>query len=123
MRSCAVVPRSPSRSATEYVPGGTSTTKVPSEVRFKSRSKALPLARSVLLMRPACHPKPVAAVYAAPTDGSAPPVRLTNAPENTTLVSWTLDSRAVLVQHEVDHLDGILFVDKATSITRGLWPV
>ena len=29
---------------------------------------------------------------------------------------------AVLIQHEVDHLDGVLFVDKATSITRGLWP-
>lgn len=28
---------------------------------------------------------------------------------------------AVVVQHEVDHLDGILFVDKATSITRGEW--
>lgn len=29
---------------------------------------------------------------------------------------------AVAVQHELDHLDGILFVDKATEITRGAWP-
>ncbi|MFA6099619.1 MAG: peptide deformylase [Patescibacteria group bacterium] len=29
---------------------------------------------------------------------------------------------AVAVQHEIDHLDGILFVDKATKITQGKWP-
>jgi len=28
---------------------------------------------------------------------------------------------AIVTQHEVDHLDGILFVDKATEITRGDW--
>ena len=26
---------------------------------------------------------------------------------------------ATVVQHEIDHLDGILFIDKATKITRG----
>jgi peptide deformylase len=30
---------------------------------------------------------------------------------------------AVLVQHEIDHLNGILFVDKSTDITRGKWPI
>lgn len=29
---------------------------------------------------------------------------------------------AVAIQHEIDHLDGILFVDKATMITQGKWP-
>lgn len=28
---------------------------------------------------------------------------------------------AVVVQHELDHLDGILFVDKISEITRGTW--
>ncbi len=43
---------------------------------------------------------PAADVYAVPTDGSIPPIRLTNTPENTYLVSWTADSRAVLVQQD-----------------------
>src|SRR5262245_10083820 len=43
---------------------------------------------------------PTAEVYAAPTDGSAAPTRLTDSPEDTRLVSWALDSRAVLVQHD-----------------------
>ena len=43
---------------------------------------------------------PTADVYAAPTDGSAPPIRLTDTPENTFLVSWTPDSRAVLVRQD-----------------------
>ncbi|MBU1349210.1 peptide deformylase [Patescibacteria group bacterium] len=29
------------------------------------------------------------------------------------------DSDAVVFQHEVDHLDGILFIDKAVEITKG----
>jgi peptide deformylase len=29
---------------------------------------------------------------------------------------------AVAIQHEIDHLDGVLFVDKATKITQGKWP-
>jgi dipeptidyl aminopeptidase/acylaminoacyl peptidase len=43
---------------------------------------------------------PSADVFAAPTDGSSRPVRLTNSPENTVLVSWTPDSRAVIVQQD-----------------------
>src|SRR5690348_13338471 len=43
---------------------------------------------------------PAADVYAAPTDGSAAPVRLTDTPENTSLVGWKSDSRAVLVQQD-----------------------
>jgi dipeptidyl aminopeptidase/acylaminoacyl peptidase len=43
---------------------------------------------------------PAADVYAAPTDASTPPVRLTDTPENTLLVAWTPDSRAVLVQQD-----------------------
>jgi dipeptidyl aminopeptidase/acylaminoacyl peptidase len=45
---------------------------------------------------------PTADVYAAPTDASTPPIRLTDTPEDTTLVSWTLDSRSVLVQQDHD---------------------
>lgn len=43
---------------------------------------------------------PTADVYAAPTDGSAPPLRLTEGDENLLLVSWTPDSRAVLVRQD-----------------------
>ena len=45
---------------------------------------------------------PTADVYAAPTDGLAPPVRLTDTPEDTVLVSWTPDSRAVIVGQDHD---------------------
>jgi dipeptidyl aminopeptidase/acylaminoacyl peptidase len=38
-----------------------------------------------------------AEVYAAPTDGEQEPVQLTDTPEETFLVSWTPDSRAVIV--------------------------
>jgi len=43
---------------------------------------------------------PAADVYVAPTDGSQAPLRLTDSPENTRLVSWTPDSRAVLVEQD-----------------------
>jgi dipeptidyl aminopeptidase/acylaminoacyl peptidase len=45
---------------------------------------------------------PAADVFAAPTDGSAPPLRLTGTPDNTFLVSWTPDSRAVIVEQDRD---------------------
>jgi dipeptidyl aminopeptidase/acylaminoacyl peptidase len=48
------------------------------------------------------HTGPAADVYAAPTDGSIPPVRLTETPQDTLLVSWTPDSRAVLVSQDQD---------------------
>ncbi len=41
-------------------------------------------------------------VYAAPTDGSQPPVKLTESDENVFLTSWTPDSRAVLVAQDHD---------------------
>jgi dipeptidyl aminopeptidase/acylaminoacyl peptidase len=40
---------------------------------------------------------PAADVYVAPTDGALPPIRMTDTLENTALVSWTPDSRAVIV--------------------------
>ncbi len=43
---------------------------------------------------------PAADVFLAPTDGSAPPMRLTDTGDNTYLVSWTPDSRAVLVEQD-----------------------
>ena len=36
-------------------------------------------------------------VFLVPTDGSSPPVPLTRTPEYTNLVSWTFDSRTVIV--------------------------
>lgn len=45
---------------------------------------------------------PAADVYAAPTDGSTPPTRLTETADNTYLVSWTPDSRAVIVEQDRD---------------------
>jgi dipeptidyl aminopeptidase/acylaminoacyl peptidase len=48
------------------------------------------------------HTGPAADVYAAPTDGSAAPVRLTETGQETILVSWTPDSRSVLVSQDHD---------------------
>lgn len=39
-------------------------------------------------------------VFVVPTDGSAPPVPLTNTPERTKFTSWAPDSRAVLVSQD-----------------------
>ncbi len=41
-------------------------------------------------------------VYAVPTDGSAPPLRLTDTADDTLVASWTADSRAVLVVQDHD---------------------
>jgi len=46
------------------------------------------------------HTGPTADVYVAPTDGSTAPIRLTETSEDTELVGWTPDSRAVLVKHD-----------------------
>lgn len=43
---------------------------------------------------------PAADVFAAPTDGSAAPVRLTETPDNTIFVSWTPDSTGVMVAQD-----------------------
>jgi dipeptidyl aminopeptidase/acylaminoacyl peptidase len=46
---------------------------------------------------------PAADVFAAPVDGSSPPVRLTEAVEgNTFVTSWTPDGKAVLVRQDTD---------------------
>jgi dipeptidyl aminopeptidase/acylaminoacyl peptidase len=45
---------------------------------------------------------PAADVFAAPTDGSSPPIRLTETSDDTLVVSWTPDSRAVLVGQDRD---------------------
>jgi dipeptidyl aminopeptidase/acylaminoacyl peptidase len=43
---------------------------------------------------------PAANVYAAPTDGSAPPIQLTDTTENTYLFSWAPDSQSVVVAQD-----------------------
>jgi dipeptidyl aminopeptidase/acylaminoacyl peptidase len=45
---------------------------------------------------------PAADVFAAPTDGSAAPVRLTETTDDTLVVSWTPDSSAVVVGQDRD---------------------
>jgi pimeloyl-ACP methyl ester carboxylesterase len=45
---------------------------------------------------------PAADVFAAPIDGSSSPIRLTDNPDNTYLVSWTPDSQAVIVAQDKD---------------------
>lgn len=42
-------------------------------------------------------------VFYVPADGSGPPVALTHTPEFTRLVSWTPDSRAVIVEEDHDN--------------------
>ena len=45
---------------------------------------------------------PAADLYVAPTDGSAPPTRLSDTADDTFLVSWTADSQAVIVEQDQD---------------------
>ena len=45
---------------------------------------------------------PAADVFAAPTDGSEPPVRLTETSDDTLVVSWTPDSGAMIVGQDRD---------------------
>jgi dipeptidyl aminopeptidase/acylaminoacyl peptidase len=45
---------------------------------------------------------PAADIYAAPTDGSAPPLRLSDTTDDTILVAWSPDSRALLVAQDRD---------------------
>jgi dienelactone hydrolase len=45
---------------------------------------------------------PTADVYAAPTDCSAPPIRLTETDQDAILISWTPDSRAIIVGQDHD---------------------
>ncbi|MBT9174828.1 MAG: Dipeptidyl aminopeptidase BIII [candidate division WS2 bacterium] len=43
---------------------------------------------------------PAADVFIAPSDGSQPPIRLTETPENTFIVSWTQDSCSLVVEED-----------------------
>jgi dipeptidyl aminopeptidase/acylaminoacyl peptidase len=56
---------------------------------------------------------PTAEVYAAPTDGSQAPIRLTDTPENTFAINWTPDGKAVLVvqDHQGDERRQLFRVD------------
>lgn len=56
---------------------------------------------------------PFADVYAAPCDGATPPIRLTDSEQDTTLVSWSPDSKAVLVaqDHDGDEHEQLFRVD------------
>ncbi|MGI8910726.1 MAG: prolyl oligopeptidase family serine peptidase, partial [Rubrobacteraceae bacterium] len=45
---------------------------------------------------------PAADVFAVPADGSRPPIRLTETSDDTLVVSWTPDSRAVIVGQDRD---------------------
>ena len=58
---------------------------------------------------------PSADVFAAPTDGSTPPFRLTESPQDSTLVSWTPDSTGVLVAQDTagDEREQLFRVDLA----------
>ena len=43
---------------------------------------------------------PAADVYVAPVDGSSAPIRLTETPENTFIIEWMPDSRALIVSQD-----------------------
>jgi dipeptidyl aminopeptidase/acylaminoacyl peptidase len=45
---------------------------------------------------------PAADVFAAPTNGSSPPIRLTETVDDTLVVSWTPDGRAIVVAQDRD---------------------
>ncbi|MGI8587351.1 MAG: S9 family peptidase [Chloroflexia bacterium] len=61
---------------------------------------------------------PAADVYTAPTDAAAPPLRLTDTPDDTMLVSWTPDSSAVIVaqDHDGDERARLFRVDLARPL-------
>ncbi len=61
---------------------------------------------------------PYADVYAARTDGSAPPVRLTRGADDTVFVSWTMDSRSIVVSqdHEGDERAQLFRVDLSAPL-------
>ena len=65
------------------------------------------------------HTGPATDVFVAPTDGSTPPIRLTETDQNTILVSWTPDSQAVIVEQDKDGDERVqLFrVDLASPLT------
>ena len=65
------------------------------------------------------HTGPNPDVFVAPTDGSTPPIRLTETDQNTFLVSWTPDSRAVIVEQDKDGDERVqlLRVDLASPLT------
>ena len=48
------------------------------------------------------HTGPSAEVYVAPTDGSRPPVRLTETRHDSLVIAWTPDSRSLLVAQDRD---------------------
>src|SRR4051812_14097809 len=56
---------------------------------------------------------PTAEVYVAATDGSTGPMRLTDTPENTQLVSWSPDSRGIIVgqDHQGDERVQLFKID------------
>jgi dipeptidyl aminopeptidase/acylaminoacyl peptidase len=64
------------------------------------------------------HTAPAAEVYVAPANGSAPPTRLTDTPDDTIMVSWTADSRAVIVaqDHDGDERSQLFRVDLAAPL-------
>ena len=43
---------------------------------------------------------PAADVYIATTDGSSAPIRLTETPENSFIIKWMSDSRAVIISQD-----------------------
>ncbi len=45
---------------------------------------------------------PTAQVYLAPTDGSKPPRRMTNIPQNVFVTSWSRDSQSLIIEHDYD---------------------
>lgn len=59
-------------------------------------------------------------VFVAPVDGSAAPVALTHTPEYTELVSWTSDSRAVIVaeDHDGDERSRLFRIDLNMDANR-----
>ena len=61
-------------------------------------------------------------VFIAPTDGSTPPVALTHTPEYTELVSWTSDSRAVILaeDHDGDERSRLFRVDLNIGADKSL---
>lgn len=68
---------------------------------------------------------PTAEVYVASTDGSTGPVRLTDTPENTQLVSWSPDSRAVLVgqDHQGDERVQLFKIDVSLDYPGEMHPL
>ena len=69
------------------------------------------------------HTTPAADVFAVPTDGSQPPIRLTDTDQNTYFFSWTADSQSVIVGQDMDGDERIQLFKVHLAAPEAMFPL